>query len=229
MSKIICGKNSVIDAIKNNYKIINIYTTRELNFNTKNIEVIYTDNKFLDSLTTNNHQGIVAIVENNFQYYSIKKIIEEKPNIILVLDHIEDPHNFGAILRSANAAGVNHIVIPDKRSIDVNDTVMKVSSGGFINMKISKVSSLQATIDLLKENNYWVYATTLNESAQDYSKVDYNSPTVLIVGNEAKGVSRTLIKASDQTIYIPMKGTVQSLNVSVATGILLFEVVKKLL
>ncbi len=231
MSRLVCGKNSVLDAINNNLKISKIYTLKFFNienpkFDKSKIEIV--SKEFLDELTRENHQGIVAIIENNFQYCNLEKIIKDKPQIILMLDHIEDPHNLGAILRTANAAGVKHIIIPDKRSADINETVLKVSSGGFINMNIAKVPSLQPVVEKLKSQNYWIYASAINEKAQDYSKVQYNAPLVLIVGNEAKGVSNTLLKASDQLIYINMFGTVQSLNVSVATGILLFEIVKSI-
>ena len=228
MSNIICGKNSVIDAVKNNLKIEIIYSLKELSFDIKNIPYKIVDKQFLDNLTTLNHQGVVAILKENFSYVSFESIIKDEPKVILILDHIEDSHNFGAIIRSANAAGIKHIIIPDKRSVAVNDAVLKISSGGFVGMKIIKCPSLQPVIEKLKKNNYWIYASALNEQAQDYSKVNYNFPLAIIVGNEAKGISKTIEKQSDQLIYIPMYGTVQSLNVSVATGILLFELIKKM-
>ena len=154
MSKIICGKNSVIDAIKNNIKIQKIYTTKPLNFDSKNIPVEITTKEELNTMTPLNHQGVIAFIDNEFQYFSFNKMLDIKPEIILILDHIEDTHNFGAILRTANAAGVNNIIIPDKRSVEVNEAVLKVSSGGFVGMKIAKVSSLQATIEKLKKNEY---------------------------------------------------------------------------
>lgn len=231
MSKFICGKNSVIDALKSkNIKIKKIMLTKhqKLDFISKNIPIEIVDKNFLDDFTNNlNHQGIVALIDHNFQYSSVEEILKDQPSIILILDHIEDVHNIGAILRTANAAGVNSIIIPDKRSATINETILRISSGGFVGLKIAKVNSLQPTIEKLKKANYWVYATALDESAQDYSLVNYNFPVALVIGNEAKGVSKTIINHSDQLIYIPMKGTVQSLNVSVATGIVLFHLIKK--
>lgn len=224
--KIICGKKSVIDAIKSNIDIEKIYSIKPLKFKT-NIKTEIITKEQMNLLTKLNHQGIIAILKNNFNYFDINQMLKIKPNIILVLDHIEDPHNLGAILRTANAAGIKNIIIPDKRSAQINNTVLKISSGGFVDMNISKVKSIQTYIDKLKELNYWIYATSLTDG-QDYTKVKYNFPIVVILGNESKGVSKTLLKMSDQNIYIPMKGTVQSLNVSVATGIILFEIIKKL-
>ena len=222
---IICGKNSVLDALKAKIKIKKIWTLKPLDFKT-NVEVEIVSRNELDQITNLNHQGIIAFLEQGFNYHDINKIIKKQPKIVLILDHIEDPHNLGAILRSANAAGIQDIIIPDKRASLVNDTVLKVSSGGFNNLNIAKVNSLQVIVEKLKNNGYWIYATAI-EKGSDYSKVKYNFPLAIIVGNEAKGVSNTLLKMSDQNIFIPMFGTVQSLNVSVATGILLFEIIKQ--
>ena len=116
--------------------------------------------------------------------------------------------------------------MPTKRSAEVNNVVLKISSGGFVGMKIVKVPSLQSTISKLKKANYWIYSSVLSKESKNYSMVNYNFPLVLVVGNESKGISKTLVKESDELIYIPIKGTVQSLNVSVATGIMLFEIIK---
>ncbi len=227
MSKIISGKNSVIDAIENKLNIIKIISTKKPNFDTKNIVIEIQSKEYLDSLTNSNHQGIIAII-SSFEYYSLESIIKQRPEVVLILDHIEDVHNFGAIIRTANASGINHIIIPDKRSVQINDVVLKVSSGGFVNMKIAKVSSLQPVIEKLKKINYWIYSTSLDEQSVDYTSINYNFPLAIVVGNESKGISKTILKASDQIVSIPMYGTVQSLNVSVATGILLFDIIKKL-
>lgn len=230
MGKYICGKNSVIDALKNKVRIKKLYI---VNFSKidkellKGIDFEVISKEEMDKMSSLNHQGFLAILENQFSYSSYEEIIKEQPKIILVLDHIEDVNNFGSIIRSANAAGIKHIVIPKERSVQVTETVLKVSSGGIINMKIVRVNSLQTILDRLKKNNYWIYASAI-EKGSDYSKVKYNFPLVIVVGNENKGISRTILKQSDQNIFIPMNGSVQSLNVSVATGILLFEIIKKL-
>ncbi|MGL5732619.1 MAG: 23S rRNA (guanosine(2251)-2'-O)-methyltransferase RlmB, partial [Metamycoplasmataceae bacterium] len=175
----------------------------------------------MNEMTDLNHQGYIAIL-NEFKYYNLEVIFKDKPKIILILDHLEDPQNFGSILRSANASGIRHIIIPNIRSVDVNETVFKVSSGGIVGMKIIKVNSLQATVTKLKKEMFWIYATSLEQGASDYSTINYNFPLALIVGNEGKGISRSLLKEADQNIFIKMEGTVQSLNVAVATGIFLF-------
>lgn len=230
MPKFICGKNSVIDALKSkNINIKKIFLTKnqKLSFIPKNISIEIVDKSYLDEITSLNHQGIIAIIENDFTYCSFEEIIKDNPSVVLILDHIEDVHNIGAILRTTNAAGIKHVIFPSKRSVLINEVVLKISSGGFVGLKIAKVNSLQPIIEKLKRKNYWIYASSLSPKAQEYSLVNYNFPLAIIVGNEAKGVSKTIINNSDQLVYIPMKGTVQSLNVSVATGILLFDIIKK--
>ena len=175
----------------------------------------------MNQITPLNHQGFVAVL-NDFQYFGIDSIFEDKPKIILILDHLEDPQNFGSILRTANASGIKHIIIPNVRSVDLNDTVWKVSSGGLVGLKIIKVNSLQATITKLKKEMFWIYATSFSENSIAYELANYNFPLAVIVGNEGKGISKSLLKEADQHIFIKMDGTVQSLNVSVATGIILF-------
>ncbi len=228
-SKYIVGKNSVLDAINNNIHIKKIFATRHYEDILKNTNITYEilDKTNLDLISSSNHQGIIAEISDYFNYYTLEKIIKDCPPIILILDHIEDINNLGSILRTSNAAGVFYIIIPDKRAANINDTVLKISSGGFVNMKICKISSIQVAIDKLKKNNYWIYSSYLSKEAKVYHDVNYNFPMALVVGNESKGISSTIKKSSDELIYIPMKGTVQSLNVSVATGILLFDAVKK--
>ncbi|MGL5205510.1 MAG: 23S rRNA (guanosine(2251)-2'-O)-methyltransferase RlmB [Metamycoplasmataceae bacterium] len=221
MVKLLCGKNTVLEAIANTMDIKIIYLLKpQNNLHTKTpIKIISKEE--MNEMTDLNHQGYIAIL-NEFKYYNLEVIFKDKPKIILILDHLEDPQNFGSILRSANASGIKHIIIPNIRSVDVNETVFKVSSGGIVGMKIIKVNSLQATVTKLKKEMFWIYATSLDQEASDFSKANYNFPLALIIGNEGKGVSRSLLKESDQNIFIKMEGTVQSLNVAVATGIFLF-------
>ncbi|MGL5617549.1 MAG: 23S rRNA (guanosine(2251)-2'-O)-methyltransferase RlmB [Metamycoplasmataceae bacterium] len=225
MVKLLCGKNTVLEAISNKLDIKIIYLLKQPNdLHTKTpIKIISKEE--MNEMTDLNHQGYVAIL-NEFKYYNLETIFEDKPKIILILDHLEDPQNFGSILRSANASGIKHVIIPNIRSVDVNETVFKVSSGGIVGMKIIKVNSLQATVKKLKREMFWIYATSLERGASDYSTINYNFPLALIVGNEGKGISRSLLKEADQNIFIKMEGTVQSLNVAVATGIFLFYIKK---
>ncbi|MBZ4203981.1 23S rRNA (guanosine(2251)-2'-O)-methyltransferase RlmB [Mycoplasma tauri] len=227
----ICGKNSVIDAVKAKMPIENIYVNSEIN--KKKIDEISTlksqikDTKFFSEFNDNNHQGFIATLKD-FPIYQLNEIEKDKPNFILILDHIQDPYNLGAIIRTANAAGIKHIILPKERSVGITPTVLKISSGGFIGMKIIKVGSLNSAVEKIKKMGYWIYASALNEKATSHNKTRYNHPCALVVGNEMKGVSQPILKLSDQVIYIKQNGSVQSLNVSVATGILLFEMIKKI-
>ena len=202
MTKYIYGKNSVLDALKANYPIKKIYLLKghDIKLNFKNVE--YLTNFELNKLINGNHQGYIAEIEE-YKYYDLGSIFKDRANFVLMLDHIQDPQNLGAIIRSANAFSVKHIIIPKDRSASITPTVLKISSGGFNNIKIIKVASLLDAINQLKKND-------------------------LIMGNEEKGVSNTLLNISDQNVYIPQSGEVQSLNVSVATGIMLYEINKKL-
>ena len=169
------------------------------------------------------HQGIVLEVED-YKYATLDDIIDGKDNLIVMLDHIEDPHNFGAIIRSCEAAGVNGIIIPNVRSVSVNSTVMKTSVGTAEKMKIVQVTNLNSTIKILKDNGYWIFGTDM--VGQDYTKLDYRGKTCIICGNEGDGMSKLVKENCDFIASIPMKGEVNSLNASVATAIIIFEAIK---
>ncbi len=223
-----CGKNSVTDAIKAKLPIEAVYVMS--NFHTEkikefsNIKTVVKDANFFKDYNSENHQGYLLFLKD-FNYYEIDIIKKDNPKTVLILDHIQDPHNFGAILRTANAAGIKHIIIPKDRSTDVTSTVLKVSSGGFVGVKIIKVSNIVASINKLKSWGFWIYSSLLDQNAVPYNKVEYNEHCALVVGNEEKGISKPIINTTDVKVYIPQFGTVQSMNVSVATGILLFELV----
>lgn len=224
MKKNIVGKNSVIDAINNKFPIKCLYLIKKPEFEVpSNIEVKIVDKLFINQLTKENHQGYLAEILD-IQYHDLNVIFKDQPEKVLIIDHIQDTHNLGAIIRTANAAGITHMILPKDRAAKINDTVLKISSGGFINMKFILVNSLFSSIEKLKKNNFWIYSTALNESAIDINKVNFNYPLAVVLGSEDKGVSKTILKVSDQSIYIPLKGTVQSLNVSVAAGIVLFKI-----
>ncbi|TCG11879.1 23S rRNA (guanosine(2251)-2'-O)-methyltransferase RlmB [Mycoplasma marinum] len=225
MGKLICGKNSVQDAIKNELPLAKVYLLKSpvLKIN-KNMKVQIISKKEMDKLTRENHQGFVAELKE-FNYYTLEDILRDKPERFLILDRVQDPHNFGAILRSANAFGIKHVLIAKDRQVEVTPTVLKVSSGGYVGIKVVRVDSMQTAIKKLKDSGIWIYATSL-EKAAPVSQVTFNTPMALVIGNEGKGVSKPILKQSDQNVYIPMEGTVQSLNVSVATGILLSNLSK---
>lgn len=222
----ISGKNSVLEAVKNNVDIEKIYVTKWFKFSNQNIKIEIISKEKMDELSQENHQGFLAKLKFKYNYYPVEKVFLDQEERILILDHIVDPHNLGAIIRTANASGIKQIVIPNDRAANINETVVKVASGGINNLKITKVQSLQVFIDKLKKNNYWIYATAIDNGVS-YKKTNYNYPMALIVGNEGKGVSKTLLKQSDQNVFIPMFGSVQSLNVSTATAILLFDLIDK--
>ena len=184
----------------------------------------------LDKMSTHsNHQGVIAEVEE-YKYSSLDEIIKfskgKKQPLVLILDGIEDPHNLGAIIRCADAFDVDGIIMKERGQAAVNMTVQKVATGAADFVKIAQVSNLSVAIKKLQENGFWVYAS--DGSAKDnYEKVNFDGAVALIVGSEGFGISRLVLDNSDFIIKIPMYGHVNSLNVSVATGILLSRIRNK--
>lgn len=184
----------------------------------------------LNRLTNNgNHQGIVVEVFPH-EYSSLEEIIQsakgkEQP-LVLLLDEIEDPQNFGAIIRSADAFGVDGIIIKNNNQVSLNWTVAKVSTGAIEYVKVAQVSNLSNAIKTLKDNGYWIYAAD-GVAKDSYQKVDYSGAVALVVGSEGRGISPLVMKNSDFIVKIPMSGHVNSLNVSVSTGILLSRIRNK--
>ena len=176
-----------------------------------------------------NAQGVIAL-KQDFKFSSLNEIISEakKPSfpLVLILDEIQDPHNVGAILRSAECSGVNGVIITKHHSVTITSTVTKVSAGATEHLKICQVNNLSQTIDELKEKGFWIVGSSL-ENAKNYTEVDYKIPLALIVGNEEKGIRKLTASKCDFIVKIPMSGKIQSLNVSVATGILLFEILRQ--
>ena len=193
----------------------------------KNIPLEFVDQSLLASLSKNgNHQGVIAEVKP-FQYSSLEEIVKsslKKPQpLILILDEIEDPHNLGAIIRSCDAFGVDGIVLKNRNQVQINMTVVKVSTGAIDHVKICQVSNVSNAIRVLKENGFWIYSSD-GSAKTNYDDLKYTGPTALIVGSEGSGISRLVLENSDFVIKIPMLGSVNSLNVSVATGILLSNI-----
>ena len=173
-----------------------------------------------------NHQGVVLEVKP-FEYSDLNSIInaaKKKTNpLILILDEIEDPHNFGAIIRSCDAFDVDGIIIKSRNQVPITMTVSKVSTGAIEYVRIAQVSNLSSAINKLKENGFWIYAAD-GSGKEDYQKINYSGPVALVMGSEGHGISRLVLDNSDFIIKIPMFGHVNSLNVSVATGILLSRI-----
>lgn len=176
-----------------------------------------------------NAQGVIAL-KQDFKFSSLDEILSESKKttlpLLVILDEIQDTHNVGAILRSAECSGVNGIILTKHNSATITSTVSKVSAGATEHLKICQVNNLSQTIDELKEKGFWIIGSSL-ENAKNYTEVDYKIPLALIVGNEEKGIRKLTASKCDFLVKIPMTGKIQSLNVSVATGILLFEILRQ--
>jgi len=176
-----------------------------------------------------NHQGVIAFVASA-EYYPTDKLLDEiyqklesgAQPLIVILDGVEDPRNLGAILRTAECAGADGVFIPERRAVGLTETVAKSSAGATEYVKVAKVTNLNRLIDELKEHNIWVVGTSA-EAETSYSDWDFNAPCALILGGEGKGLHRLTAEKCDALIKIPMNGKIESLNVSVAAGVILFE------
>lgn len=175
------------------------------------------DKKALDDMAGRNHQGIVVDI-HEYEYKNIEECFND--NFIVMLDHLEDPHNFGAIIRTCECAGIKHIIIPKDRSVRVNETVIKVSSGAISYVDIIMVSNLTSTINKLKDYGFFVYGADMDGT--DYTSSDFSGKKVLVIGNEGKGISQIVSQSCDEIISIPMEGNINSLNASVSAGILIY-------
>ena len=227
----IYGKNVAREKLNSNEQITKIYlsdkfTDKEI-FNLikkKKIRYSIVPNKFLDNKVDGLHQGIVIESPDVDLYdFDYIKSIKKKNPIIVMLDHLEDPHNFGAIIRTCEALGIDAIIIPKDRNVSVNATVVKTSAGAIYNMPIIAVANLLSTVNKLKDMGYWIIGTDM--TGDDYTKLDYNMPICLIIGNEGHGMSKVLKDNVDFVAKIPMIGKINSLNASVSCGIILSRIV----
>lgn len=233
------GKNSIIETINSGNKIKKIFVQtglkmKELDQILSDIKnngatIKYVDKSELDKMSQyKKHKGLIAEVDD-YKYSDIYEILDyakskNEPPFIIILDEIEDPHNLGAIVRTADAAGVHGIIIKDRNSCQVNSTVVSSSSGATNYVKIAKVNNISRAIDELKKNNIWVYATDMD--GIDMRDIKFDGAVALVIGNEGSGISRLVREKSDFIVGIPMKGKINSLNASVAAAILMYEVVK---
>ncbi len=197
----------------------------------KRIIVVEKEKRKMDEIAqTKNYQGVIALIPPH-EYCQIEDILQEAKRrkeepFILLLDGIEDPHNLGSIIRTAETAGVHGIIIPKRRAALVNSTVSKVSAGATEYMKIARVTNLSETIETLKKEGIWIYGTDVATNTLYYNQ-DLTGPIAIVIGNEGKGISQKIKKNCDFLVKIPMKGKILSLNASVSTGIILYEVVKQ--
>ncbi len=227
----IYGKNVAKEKLKNNEEISKIFLADKFNDNeilslihNRNLKYTIVSNKVLDSKVDGLHQGIVLMVDDvdTFDFDYLKSIKQNNP-IVVMLDHLEDPHNFGAIIRTCEALGVSGIIIPNDRSVTINATVVKTSAGAIYNQPIIKVSNLVVAIEKLKKLGYWIVGTDM--TGERYTNIDYNMPVCLIIGNEGHGMSNIVKNNCDYIASIPMIGKINSLNASVSCGIILSQIV----
>lgn len=225
------GKNVVTEILKKKEKIDKIYISDH--FHDKFIESAIQNLKIcteiltkkeLDKLANGNHQGIIVSVPD-YQYCKLEELLIKESPFLVLLDHLEDPHNLGAIIRTSEAAGVDGIVIPKNRSVSVNATVLKTSAGAAKNMKIAMVTNLKQTIEFLKKQGFWIVGTDMEGT--DFEKLDYRGKIAIVIGNEGNGMSRLVKENCDFIASIPMYGEINSLNASVAAGIMIYEAVKQ--
>lgn len=201
-------------------KIKKVFTSRKevCKYCSENkIKYEFVDNHFLNKTCEYNHQGVV-IDAFDYDYYNINDI---DGDFVLILDHLEDPHNFGAIIRTCAAVGIKSIIIPKDRSVGVTDVVVKTSVGTINYVKIIMVNNLVATMKKLKKDGFFIYAASME--GQDFRKIDYSTKRALVIGNEGSGVSRLVKEESDVLVSIPMNKNVESLNASVAASILIYH------
>lgn len=226
----IYGKNVAKEKLKHPTDVVQVYLSSK--FKDKEIEDLlaaskikttYLNNKIMDNKVNGLHQGIIIEVSDIKTYnLDIIKNFTDKNPVIVMLDHLEDPHNFGAIIRTSYALGIDAIIIPNDRSVDITPTVVKTSAGAIYNIPIIKVPNLTNTIEKLKKEGYWIVGTDMQ--GNDYCELKYDMPTCLIIGNEGKGISKIVKNNCDYLVSIPMEGQIDSLNASVSCGIVLSEI-----
>ena len=227
---IVFGKNVARDLLLNNNKKVEKIILQEgfsdneilSLIEKRNINVITKQKRDIDRLISGVHQGILLYIPD-YQYSSIETAYND--DVVVILDHLEDSHNLGAIIRTCEAAGIRSIILPKDRQVQINSTVMKTSVGTLDSMKIISVSNLVNAITKLKENGFWIVGTAL-ENSVDYRDIDYSGKIGLVIGNEGDGMSRLVCKSCDFIAKIPMYGKTNSLNASVASGIMIYEVVR---
>lgn len=235
------GRNAVIEALKSDRTIEQIFVAKgdvEGSINLvlalardKHIVVKEVDRKKLDSMSISNaHQGVIAIV-TPYKYFEVEDILKfaeeknEKP-FIIILDEIEDPHNFGAIIRSAEVCGAHGIIIPKRRNVGITPIVYKSSAGAIEHMKIAKVTNINTAIDVLKDRGIWIYGADMDGESYCFD-VDFSGALALVIGSEGKGISKLTKNKCDVLTKIPMVGSINSLNASVAGGIMMYEILKQ--
>ncbi|MEK3888978.1 23S rRNA (guanosine(2251)-2'-O)-methyltransferase RlmB [Bacillus sp. FSL K6-3431] len=236
----IAGKNPVIEALKSERDMNKIWISEGSQkgqmqviiklAKERKVLVQFVPKQKIDQMSKENHQGVIAQVAA-YEYAEIDDLFKraaekgEDP-FFLILDELEDPHNLGSILRSADAAGVHGIIIPKRRAVGLTATVAKLSTGAIEYVPVARVTNIARTIDDIKERGVWVFGTDAKES-QDYRTMDSTLPLAIVIGSEGKGIGRLIRDKCDFRIHLPMAGHVTSLNASVAAALLMYEVHRK--
>ncbi len=232
-SRIIIGKHAVRQCLSSDQHIEKLYLRERQRTNDdlkrlislakkKGIQTQWLEPYRFDQRFSGEHQG-VACITHSFEQRSIDEIITESPQVILMADHIQDPHNFGAICRTAEAFGVQHMCYPKNRAVQITPSVVKASAGAIEAMSLCKLTNLHQGLKKLAKHGYWIYGASSN-IGQPIETIQFNFPMVLICGSEDSGISEGLSKSIDEFVHIPLKGETSSLNVSVATGIILHKI-----
>jgi len=223
---LVYGKNACLEYLEKN-QAKKIYLQRDFRdekiLNHMTIPPQFVDKKFLDQKCKGVHQGILIEVED-FCYTDIDSLYEIDDATLVLLDHLEDPHNLGAIIRTAEACGITGIVIPRNRSVEVNATVLKTSAGAASNLPICRVTNLNDAISKLKTHGFWIIGTDMD--GEDFKTMDYRGKIAIVIGNEGRGISDLVRKNCDFIASIPMYGKVNSLNASVAAGLMIYEAIR---
>ena len=227
---IVFGKNVARDLLLNNNKKVEKIILQEgfsdneilSLIEKRNINVITKQKRDIDRLISGVHQGILLYIPD-YQYSSIETSYND--DVVVILDHLEDPHNLGAIIRTCEAAGIRSIILPKDRQVQINATVMKTSVGTLDNMNMISVTNLVNVINKLKDNGFWIVGTAL-ENSVDFKTIDYSGKIALVIGNEGSGISNIVANNCDFLAKIPMYGKTNSLNASVAAGIIIYEIIR---
>lgn len=235
------GRNAVLELLESGKDINKIFITKGERHGSifkiiakakeNKVMIVEKEKRKMDEMAQNqNYQGVIAMVPP-FEYCEIQDILQEAKKrqeapFVLILDEIEDPHNLGSIIRTAETAGVHGIIIPKRRAATVNSTVNKVSAGAVQHMKIARVTNISDAIEELKQEGLWICGTDINAEKYYYEQ-DLKGAIGIVIGNEGKGIGPKIKKNCDFLVKIPMKGKITSLNASVSTGIILYEAVKQ--
>ena len=237
---IICGRNPVLEAVRSGREIDRLLIAHGCTGGTVSAIIAKCSARVilikeispakLDYYCSGaNHQGVAVMLASQ-EYSTVEDILStaeargEKP-FIVICDELEDPHNLGAIIRTAECCGVHGIIIPKRRSASLNATVAKAASGALEYMKVARVTNIANTIDELKKSGVWVFGADMD--GDDFTKTDFNIPCAIVIGNEGKGIGTLVAKKCDGIVSLPMFGKINSLNASVAAGVLMYEVVRK--